>query len=195
MHKEIQWQVLFFLFCYFCLKAGADRSRVRGTRQIKTVLQYNTCFPSHHQRKRSSQRRREREKERESENRMARFLFRLCTNGDIEGQILQHRVRVEATLYHSGCVLSSGQVTIIRVCVWWIRLREKKRGLRVHRRWRQGVITSIAEKSMKRGAVRRELLTVGASGGQPQAYAHLCVFFKLKCLFFSSSSLFPYIAL
>ena len=24
---------------------------------------------------------------------------------------------------------------------------------------------------------------MGASGGQPQAYTHLCVFFKLKCLF------------
>lgn len=55
---------------------------------------------------------------------------------------------------------------------------------------REGVITYIDERRMKRGSVRWEL-TVGASSGQPQAYTSLCLF-KLKCLFFSS---FPYIAL
>ncbi len=38
----------------------------------------------------------------------------MCTCENIEGQNLQHRVRVEATVSHSGCVLSFVQVAIIR---------------------------------------------------------------------------------
>lgn len=36
----------FFFFCYFCLKAGADRSGVRGTRQKKQF--YSTVLGFHH---------------------------------------------------------------------------------------------------------------------------------------------------
>lgn len=43
MHKEIQW----WLFCYFCLKAGADRRRVRGEGRINSfTVQYLVSITS-----------------------------------------------------------------------------------------------------------------------------------------------------
>ncbi len=97
-------------FCYFCLKAGADRSRVRGTRQSKQF--YSTILAFHHITK-GKEAGRERERERERELHGVDF-FSMCTSENIEGQNLQHRVRVEATVSHSGCVLSFVQVAIIR---------------------------------------------------------------------------------
>ena len=94
---------------------------------------------------------------------------------------LQRRVRIDPILavyshldesWQSGYVMDQTQM----------------RGLRVKRQRPGGVITFIYIYMREyEGSVRWEL-TVGASGGQPQAYTSLCLF-KLKC------SLFPYIAL
>lgn len=55
MHSsDDKFVLLFFLFffCYFCLKAGACRSRDLGggEKAELTRLQYSTRFPSHDQR-------------------------------------------------------------------------------------------------------------------------------------------------
>lgn len=89
-------------FCYFCLKAGADRSRVRGTNKGRInsfTVQYLLSITSP-----------KGEKLAERENYMD-WIYLLC----VQVEILRDRTcsRVEAMLSFSGCVLSSGRVTII----------------------------------------------------------------------------------
>lgn len=66
-------------FCYFCLKAGAERSRVRGKRQNKQF--YSTILAFHHITK-GGEACRERERKRESENCMERFYF-ICVQVEV----------------------------------------------------------------------------------------------------------------
>lgn len=81
-----------FVFCYFCLKAGADRSGVRGTRQKEQF--YSTVLGFHHITKRETSRQmvamlRKRDL-------YIKDLFSTCTSGVIETLDLQHSVRTEA---------------------------------------------------------------------------------------------------
>lgn len=107
-----------------------------------------------------------------------------CRRRVMEGLNLQQGVRVEATWSHSGCALSSGQITILREGEWWWWIRLRLDVSRVNRQRWPGIINNIAE-----------IMSVcvcmcvwgggaaGASGGQPQAYTSLCLF-KLICLLF-----------
>lgn len=82
--------VLFF--CYFCLKAGADRSGVRGTRQKEQF--YSTVLGFHHITKR--ERSRQMVAMLRKRDLYIKDLFSTCTSGVIETLDLQHSVRTEA---------------------------------------------------------------------------------------------------
>lgn len=82
----------FFFFCYFCLKAGADRSGVRGTRQKKQF--YSTVLGFHHITKR--ERSRQMVAVLRKRDLHIKDLFSTCTSGVTETLNLQHSVRIEA---------------------------------------------------------------------------------------------------
>lgn len=151
----------FFLFCYFCLKAGADRSRVWWGMQNKQF--YSTVLGFHHITKLREADKKllcwEREIERERTTQKV-FIYLFVSEPAAQGQNWSHMIPFWL------CTLIWMSHNTESVEMWWIR------GLSYQRQWQEGVITKIGARSMRRESVRWEL-TVEASGGQPQVYTSL----------------------
>lgn len=98
------------VFCYFCLKAGGwwEQGSGRQGRINSFTVQYLVSITSPKGEKQADNCYAKKEREIYGYD-----LLSMCTSGDIKGLNRQERVRIEATSSHSGCVLSSGEVTLL----------------------------------------------------------------------------------
>lgn len=169
------------IFCYFCLKAGAWRSRISGSRQNKhgdsTVLSFHHITKGREAGKRSLC------QERTTYRGFIQNVYKeryWASESAAEGRSWGHTIPFSL----SGLIRMSRSNQREETC--WIRFRLEVSESTDGDRWE---LLPIKQWVWVRGGGS---VTVGASGGQPQANTSLCLL-KLKCLFCFPS--FPYITL